>query len=359
MNVSRLLETTNFLLNLDNLHEISIKINELIVALSNLSGNPSDQNFQNTFQSSMQNLNLKFGQLQKNIEPQKQKYIKEIAGSEFFLDNFPKQFSLNVSESPAAPASALSKITTFNQRRQEYIGRLQGIQSSLQGLGFKEIDIDHGEAEIGFLIPRDLFKNNLNGLIAELREVRIIIQAFAEIETGSGAEIIVRDISTSDPQFFFSIDVKTIACIASAITWGLATWKQVEEIKKLRLENEKSTAISDKTNLLKIYDEMIGEKIDKAVDEKLNEMLASVKNNNGRKNEQEKHLRYALESILSRLESGMTIELRALPPPKEQGAEDPKKQQAFSEINEAKKQLKFPSIQGSPTKQIPYQKGTE
>jgi hypothetical protein len=75
--------------------------------------------------------------------------------------------------------------------------------------------------------------------------VKNIIRAFSEAATGSVEPIEVRQISTSDPLFFFGMAPKTIAMIGAAVTWALSTWKQAEEIRNIRAETEKIPAFKD------------------------------------------------------------------------------------------------------------------
>ena len=92
--------------------------------------------------------------------------------------------------------------------------------------------------EIGITIPRKLFDNNLDGLIAELKEIRFILRAFSEVSTGSVEPVILRQISTTDPLFFLGMPAETIAAVGAAVTWVLSTWRQIEEIRNVRAETQ-------------------------------------------------------------------------------------------------------------------------
>ena len=64
-----------------------------------------------------------------------------------------------------------------------------------------------------------------------------------------------------------------------------------------------------------------------------------------RANELHNGLTWALNSLMVKIEQGMTVEIRALPRPAEPGAE-PELETAFAEINETAKRLEFPKLSG-------------
>ena len=77
--------------------------------------------------------------------------------------------------------------------------------------------MEPGEAEIGFRLPRQLFEDNLDGLIGELPEIRFIVRAFSEASTGSAEPIIVKQIPTTEPIFFFGMSVSTVVAVGKAV----------------------------------------------------------------------------------------------------------------------------------------------
>jgi hypothetical protein len=164
-------------------------------------------------------------------------------------------------------------------------------------------------------LPRSLFHNDFEKLIDELEELDFILRAFSELATGSVETIEVHQISTSDPQFFFGLSPVTIAAIGTAITWALNTWKQVEDVRKVRAETRKLSAFSEK-EVDDIFDRKIKSIMGTSIDAETKRLLADTGTRGGRVYEQGEHLKRALESILARVERGMTVEIRALPPPK-------------------------------------------
>lgn len=203
-------------------------------------------------------------------------------------------------------------------------------------------------------MPRDLFKNELEPLIKELGEIRFILRAFSELATGAVEPIEVRQISTSDPQFFFHINVATIALIGGVVTWALNTWKQVEDIRKVRAEARKLPAFSEK-DVEEMFDKKINSTIDEAIEAKTEELVANV-DKSERLREQRQHIKMALESMLARIERGMTVEVQFLPPATTTTNDEKEKAKAaaFDSLKDIAPKLVFPKAAENPVRQLPH-----
>jgi hypothetical protein len=185
--------------------------------------------------------------------------------------------------------------------------------------------------------------------------VRFVIgflRAFSEATIKSAQPIEVRQISTSDPLFFFGLDPVTVATVGTVFTWALSQWKKVEEIRKLRSETKKNTAF-DEDDIKQFFDTKIEKTIKSAIDEKVAELIGDGKTT-GRTHEQRTDLEWALRSILARIERGMIVEVRFLPAPGQEGdTRAQEKEQAFATLKEVAPALVFPAIDQSPVLELP------
>src|SRR3546814_739426 len=210
------------------------------------------------------------------------------------------------------PAVVEQELAKLVNQRTAYLGHLSAISSGLDALGIKVDGLEDGTAEVGFQLPRHLFRNEFEGLIKELHVIRRIIRAFSELATGSSEPIVVRQISTTDPLFYFEISPITIAKIGAVVTWALHTWKQVEEIRKLRAETSKHKSFTEEE-----IEGFFGEKIRKTIDDnisaKVTELLGPDDGRAGRREEQRNDLTWTLESILATVERGETVDNSFLP----------------------------------------------
>jgi hypothetical protein len=198
-------------------------------------------------------------------------------------------------------------------------------------------------------------------MIKELRDINHIIRAFSEVATGAPEEVRVRDISSSDPQFFFGLDPATIAMLAAAVTWALHTWAKVEDIRKARAEVRKINVLTE-VEVDKLFDTKIKEHIEAALETKVTELSAQLEKS-PRANEQRNDLNWALRSILAHIERGMLVEVRFIPPAAakavEAGADAPPASipETFQKLDLLKRELVFPEQGGAPILQLPQQPG--
>lgn len=267
-------------------------------------------------------------------------------------DRISTQLAINA----ITPAVLLNDINQIIEDRAAFIQHINETISGLNAFGIEDSTVAENEAEIGFRIPRELFENKLDSLISELRAIRIIIAAFSENTLGSPEPVEVRSISTSDPIFFFNLSVETVIAIGGAITWCLATWKQLEDIRKVRAETKKLGIHSDNETKA-FFDDKIAEQIEKAVNDKVAQLTVNQSDEAGRGQEIRSALSIALKSLLGRIERGMTIEIRYLPPPqsddeKETDTSDPLVN-ARMRLDQIADQLLFPEATASPLVQLP------
>lgn len=281
--------------------------------------------------------------------------LTEIGGLEFYSRSITDVIRKWVSDNPVSVSVAVTNIAHLINRRSEFVLSINSIQSAFEKFEIDADDMDEGTAEIGFLLPRDLFDNNLPTLIKELKTINDIVRTFSEIALGSVEEIEVRDISTTNPIFFLSLDPFTIAMIGGAITWALDAWERVEKIRKIRTETANLEDTKSRADVEQLFAKMIEEAIEKAIKEYSVVVMENAKAEKARRNELKNQLGWALRSILSRIERGMVVEIRRLAPPVEKDEEGANKPapQAFQDIEKAIPKLVFPRVQGPPIFQLP------
>lgn len=355
MNASRLLEVVQLLIDVEKRKKIQDALTNLNSALNNLVSNPSQATHQNEFAQGIEKLSTLMHEVRETFQPAQVKLLKEIGAAEYFVDDLAREISAWLSENVATPAAAQQKLTELINERETYLTRIRQLRENLLGIGIEVDGLQPGQAEIGFLLPRDLFDNEFEHLLKELDVLKKIIRAFSEAANGSIEPIEVRQISTTDPLFFFGLNPTTIAMIGGAITWALHSWKSVEEIRKIRAETENIAVFKD-SDLEKLFEDTIKKQVKQAVDEHTTEIMKGVEDRKGRKNEQEVYIKWALNSIISRVERGMTVEIRMLPPPKPKVAEGEEPQPApavYDDLGRIATQLVFPKMEGEPLLELP------
>jgi len=311
MNVERLYEIVTFLRRNDADLGMQTGLSTLNTHLSSLANQPQNQAQQTNVSSSLNDLFNAFENFERQISPAQTVLIKEINGSPYFSIQLVHQIKERLVENSITPAVVSAEVSTLTAERQTYLNKLTEVESGLQALGVEKKEPQPGDVELGVLVPRALFENHLGHLAQELTTINRIIRIFVEVSTGTGHEIEVRQISTTDPTFFLGIPILALLQIGHVTDWLTKKWKEIEEIRKLRAETKK-LEIED---AVKAYDAKIEALVQANIKEMKRELIEGYKGEKGRKNELENSLDWALSSLVARIERGLTIEIRVLAPP--------------------------------------------
>lgn len=357
MNTARLKGLIEELLRAEEELKVQQLLTKLANALVNLAGNPQDSNMQVEVSNRLHGLGNVIDKLRGKWEPAQLEDLRSIGALTFFGDELFRDLQKSIAENYMTPAVAQKQAQQLLKDRSQYLELIKSTDNDLNALGIGSDPLDEGTAEIGFRIPRELFDNELEGLIDELRVLRRIMRAFSEVTVGSAEPIHVKQISTSDPLFFFGLDPRTVAGIGAVVTWILVAWGQIENIRKARAETKKANAFSE-DELKGFFGNRIEETIKSEIDKQAKELVGSERPT-GRKAEQYTDLKWSLESLFARIERGMTVELRFLPPPAPETDEDgqgPKGkslQAAFEQMKNIAPELSFPEAEADPLIQLP------
>jgi hypothetical protein len=354
MNSERLYGLCEEIIAIEKKFAIQSALQNLLDDMNNLAGNPNEPSFQTKYATRFQEFSAAWRSMLATLEPQRITAFEEIGAAPFFLEDAPGDIDRISRENPHSPAVTRDKIQSFLKERASYLSNIEQLRDRLKGIGVQPYKLEPDSAELGFLIPRDLFHNRLDDLVKELGTVNRIIRVFSEIATGSAESVEVRQISTTDPIFFLGVCIDTAAQIGHAITWAIATWASVEGIRKLRSEAQKNKNFQD-DEIKAFFDSKVDKTIQNAIEEKVTATLGNPKSEAGRHQEQRTDLAWALESILTRVERGMTVDIRFLPPVSEKDAEGKSapEPEPVTELREIVPQLKFPPADPAPIRDLP------
>lgn len=144
-----------------------------------------------------------------------------------------------------------------------------------------------------------------------------------------------------------------MAILGGSVLWALTVWEKVENIRKARAETAKTDSFSQK-EIKSFFDEKIESTVRAEIDRRVDELVPVAEGQRGRKHEQRTDIAWALEAILSRVERGMVVEVRMLPPAKSEGSEDESDDDgesgggAYEEIRAIEQMLEFPPAAAKP-----------
>lgn len=355
MNTARLKELLDRLLAVDQSTEILNALGQAADQMQSVVNNPGDTNAQTQYASAFQRLRANVQQMLSAFTPAELELMDEIGARSFFGTDWAQTVADTMQSNAVTPAVVLGALNDLRKKRSEYLTHITELRNRLQAVGIKASSLQPGEAELGILLPRALFENNLEGLVDELGTVKNILRIFSEVVTGKVEAIEVRQISTSDPIFTLGLALSVIVAIGKTVTWALQTWKSVEDIRKLRREAQKSERFTSE-EIEGFFEKKIEKTIDQALQKKVDELVAVAAEEIGRKHEQRVGIEWALKSILTRIERGMTIEVRFLPPRTPKKGEPPlpdSELQPFVELKEIVPLLSFPRSEGQPVLPLP------
>lgn len=132
--------------------------------------------------------------------------------------------------------TALEELEAIQKKLSNTEGNLNGLVNGLDYFRVGEDSLKADECEIGVIVPRSYVKDNLRRFGSELIELEKMLLVFSELATGKREPLQIRQISSSDLSVFLDYLPEIGACIAVAVERIVALYKQLLEIKKLKLE---------------------------------------------------------------------------------------------------------------------------
>jgi hypothetical protein len=351
MNTEQLLGLVRHLLEDEQRLALQQKLAEAASAFANLASNPQAQQHQTEVANKLKQLEQALDMLETGYSPALRKRMEEIGALPYFSTAMTARLRQSMNDNPMSPAVVNQEAQQLVGERQNYINSLTNLQTSLDTLGFELDDLEPGQAEVGFQIPRAIFDNHLEGFSKELHELRLIIRAFSEAAGNAGEPIELRQISTTDPLIFMLLGWETVKLLGKGATWCLDRWKTLEEIRNLRATTANLKGIPSAQKMAEQWDTIIQETVETSVRQEAERLAAESGADEGRKNELANHLGVALQGMLARIERGMTVEIRFLPPTRASEEEADGREGAPSNVAELRKlqqQLVFPAPSETP-----------
>ncbi len=352
MNAERLRELVDFLIHAEQRLDLQSKADRLQAALQNLTTQPAEPSYQNEVVHALDDLQNTLGpHFYDDLSPAERAALSEINAEPFFGPEMAQSVRSYLADNTMTPSIVTSSFNLMLDKRREYIISLHQLSESLGRLGVEAYTPVPGEAELGILIPRDLFHNKLDPFSKELHTLNTIISLFSEAATGTVEDPGVKQISTTDPIIYLCVGVPTVAMIAKSVSWILDTWKSALEIKELR---NRAKAISFDEDELKIFENKVDKLIDAKVKERVAEIMETSKTEGPRSQEVENGLIWAHRALLARIERGMTLDVRFLPPAEPLPDDEVSPHAAdFETLRVLSPTLEFPTPSGAPILRLP------
>lgn len=324
---------------LDHRTGLPSQITSFLNTFDQLTGASTNPELQQSFRTELDDLKATFTDLEQSLSNNQKTQLQEIGALTWLSTSLSDKIIKAIAENSVTPTVALAEIKAIAANRASFMKSLKDTRNGLTKLGITYQNLTPGKPELSVTIPRDLFDNNLSGLIKELRQVNFITRTIAAVSGEEAAEFEIRSISTSDPVFWVETGVKIAAATAAVISWGLATLISIEKLKQARAETARTNAFTEK-ELNKIFGNKIEQEVEKAKKEIKQDLLGAP--NSTRHREIGNQFDSALDALLSRLERAMKIEIHFEPEKIEiqKQSEDGEQTDVEYEISEEHRDLK-------------------
>ena len=345
-------------MNVERLHRIIIdltndlKTNKILALVQNVQNDLQNQvnsPSEPTYQTSLvANLEILYNRLERtdynNYSPSWKEIIKDISGENLFGIELKEKLQLIFAQNTITPAKALEDLKGIYFNLETFQTAIKSLLSSFEILYIEEEELEPGQCELGYTIPRLYVHNKLSSLKKEISELNFILNSISEAVTGEKQEYEVKTISSSDFLLYILIGLGVADVLSKATERILNHYKQILEIKQLRNQLKEKGIPASKTKAIEIHTNgMMEDEIKKIAKEVVEQY---VKKDNGRKNELENSVVISLNKLANRIDNGFNVEIRVEPLPA------PKEDEVVSKDMQVKRDL-VKSIQAS-AKNIEY-----
>jgi hypothetical protein len=310
-------------------------------ALGNLASSPAQPQIQSTLATALAAFSAGCDNLRTSLSPSEAAAIGEIGGAEFFDPAMAEKVATSVEKNAMTPTVARDFVQDFVTRRSAFLATVRGAVQSLEKLGVKESALKAGSADVVFLIPRDIFQNDLGAFSKELNFIGRLIRDLNEAQTGQVQPVELEQLSSSVPTVTLLANAGVLTLMGTVVNKFLDAWEKIERIRKIRAE------LSEMGMKRATYDELteqITTTISEVVEDSTELAITKYQGTPERKNELANAIRQDTQRLFGQIERGLTVEFHAEPKAGASGED----QKALEEIATIAKQLKFPAVAKEP-----------
>lgn len=358
-------------MNTERLHAIAIAIigdinstntestlQQLVKALQNQVNQPQAPEFQQQVSQHIKTLYASLADAPSNyFSPVWKQALKELGIHALLGNNLRNQIQEIFQRNQITPSVAFEELQSLHKQLSARRTSLEQVVTSFKQLEIGAEELQPGQCEVGFLVPRLAINNRLDGFAKDLNELDKILGTFSELTTGTRPGFEIRSISSSDLNVYLQMLPIAAAGIAFAVERLVGLYKQILEIRKLHAEL-KSQGVPTKNlkDILTHANNMMKEGIEHLVTDLLDKYYVSK--DKERRHELGTELGFSLNKIAKRIDKGYSIEVRVQPlSEEEQAAEEGEQVSANAEhiqvILAASKNLEFLRLEGEPILTLP------
>lgn len=341
MTSQKLYEILRFVDELDKKLKLQPSLEAIASSLSNLVSQPAAPQHQSSLANALAAFSQAASHLSESVTPSQQAMIDAMGGGEFFDPTIAEKVTRSVQTNAMTPSVAKDFVQDLVNKRGEFLSVVRNARQNLEKLNITSGALKPGSADLAFLIPRNIFENQLTRFAKELTFLSRLLEHFGEALTGETTHVELEQLSSSVPTVALAASVPVIGALALVVNKFLEAWEKIERIRKVRAElaemGMKGAAIDELT-------EQITTTVDEVVEEATTVVVAKYHGSTDRKHELENAVRQDTRRLFGQIERGLTVEFRA-EPKKDGNAEE---QKALADISSLARVMQFPELTQQP-----------
>jgi hypothetical protein len=204
----------------------------------------------------------------------------------------------------------LNELHALVQEVQQKIAQATQATSALAQLGVKPARPPAGMAEIGFLLPDAIHTESIEDIGRELKVIDQILRTLAELHGEAVASAVISDINRGSLEVFAVAPYLIARALLDLAERVLNIWQRIIDLRRQQAELEKNQVPAGVLEVLKAH-----------IDERLTNESAALAHeivsgttiqDEGRKNELETQLKYAIKNLAARIDRGAKVEASVL-----------------------------------------------
>ena len=118
-----------------------------------------------------------------------------MGGEEFFDPSIAEKVKTAVQMNAMTPSVARDFVQDLVTRRADFLSTVRSARQSLEKLKITASKLEPGSADLAFLIPRNIFDNELARFAKELTFISRLLQHFSEALTGEADHVQLEELS--------------------------------------------------------------------------------------------------------------------------------------------------------------------
>lgn len=337
--------------------ELIARMTELEQALTQAVGSPAEPSYQEAVADARRAVDAALGEsVISDLPPASREVLADLGVSTILGDDLQATLDGLFQRNQVTMTEVQAGVAELRTGLAELLEQLGRLISSLDFLGIAGDDLLPGECEIDLLLPRPFVDNSVGGLGKELATIEKIIRPFQELATGTTTPLEIKTISSSNFLISVLLDPDTAAGVAKTLAWVLAQYLAVMNVRKIAQDLREANIPASEELASKAEESaktLIEDSIEGFVSEVLNSDAANLRGE-GRDQEVRAQLKFSVLELTRRVDYGVQIQVRALPP-ETTGAEEPDEDDAhggaptpYETIAELQPEMEFLRLEGEP-----------